>query len=155
MRIFMLLSVIAALAFGCRTTQQASEPIQAIYIKHGTSFGHCIGYCTKEESYQEFSMTASQFNRDSTNFPRKQFRTDLSDGEFSRIIAAIDWKKWDKLPTVIGCPDCADGGAEYVEIKTQKGTKRVTFDAGSDPEGLENLLAILRVKRDEMESPKE
>lgn len=155
MRLFILLSVIAALASGCRTTQNASEPIQVIYIKHGTSFGHCLGYCTKEESYQELSMTASQFNRDSTNFPSKHFRSDLSDGEFARIISAIDWKKWDKLPTVIGCPDCADGGAEYVEIKTNKGTKRVTFDAGSDPDGLENLLAILRGKREEMESPKE
>jgi hypothetical protein len=155
MRILAFIFLLAGLAAGCHTTEKASEPLRVISILHGTSYGHCRGYCVKEELYQELILQQMQFNRDSVNFPRKTERTSLSDGEFSDLIAAIDWAKWDKLEKVIGCPDCADGGAEYIEIRTNKGTKRVTFDANSDPDGLEKLLVLLRGKREVLERARE
>lgn len=155
MRILLICAVLATLATGCKTPQNTTPPVvsqngRVISILHGTSFGHCIGYCVKEERYQELSIQAMQFNRDSVSNPKKVSELPLSDGEFAELSALIDWNKWNQLETVIGCPDCADGGAEYIEIKTPEGTRRVTFDAGSNPDGLQKLLDRLRKKRAEL-----
>jgi hypothetical protein len=155
MRILLICTVFAALTFGCRTTDHstpsvASQNGQVISILHGTSYGHCIGYCVKEELYRELSIRTTQSSRDAANHPEKTSETPLSDGELAELASLIDWNKWNQLENVIGCPDCADGGAEYIEITTAEGKRRVTFDAGSDPEGLGKLLDRLRKKRAEL-----
>jgi hypothetical protein len=154
MRFLLICSVLATLAFGCKTPKNTTPPVvsqdgNVISILHGTSYGHCVGYCVKEERYQELSIRATQFNRDSENNPPKVTEAVLSDGEFAELVSLIDWNKWNQLETVIGCPDCADGGAEYIEITTSQGTRRVTFDAGSNPDGLQKLLDKMRSRRKE------
>lgn len=154
MRILLICTVLAALASGCKTPDNSTAPVvvqngHVVSILHGTSYGHCIGYCVKEERYQELSIRMMQFSRDSVNYPGKISEVPLQDGEFAELISLIDWNKWNQLETVIGCPDCADGGAEYVEITTPQGTRRVTFDAGSDPDGLQKLLDKMRYRRRE------
>jgi hypothetical protein len=155
MRILLICTVLAALAFGCRTTDNStptavSQNGQVISILHGTSYGHCVGYCVKEELYRELSIRATQSSRNSESNPEKTSESPLSDGEFAELTSLIDWNKWNQLETVIGCPDCADGGAEYLEITTPEGKRRVTFDAGSNPDGLEKLLDRMRKKRVEL-----
>jgi hypothetical protein len=155
MRILLICTVFAALASACRTIDNstpsvASQNGQVISILHGTSYGHCIGYCVKEELYRELSIRTMQSSRDPENNPEKTSESPLSDGEFAELVSLIDWNKWNQLEVVIGCPDCADGGAEYLEITTPEGKRRVTFDAGSNPDGLEKLLDYMRKKRTEL-----
>jgi hypothetical protein len=38
------------------------------------------------------------------------------------------------MDTVIGCPDCADGGAEWLELGFEKEVKRVTFEYMHEPD---------------------
>ena len=46
-----------------------------------------------------------------------------------------------------GCPDCADGGSEWVEITHEGITKRVTFEAyNSIPENNELVIQLRELR---------
>ena len=147
MKFLILISVFALALNSCRTTKDASGATDVISIKHGTSYGHCVGYCIREELYSAGQVVFTQISRDEQSNPKKELTETFSDKEFEKLAASIDWSKWKELPESIGCPDCADGGAEYVEVITSSGVKRVTFEAGSTPEGIEKALDVFRAKR--------
>ena len=47
-------------------------------------------------------------------------------------------------PICCHCPDCADGGAEWVELGFENKVKRVTFEYMKEPEELKTLIPSLR-----------
>ena len=50
-----------------------------------------------------------------------------------------------ELPETIGCPDCADGGAEWLEIDLANGkTHKVTFEYNKEPALLKTYIIKLR-----------
>ena len=53
--------------------------------------------------------------------------------EWNSINNNIDLDAFYNLEEVIGCPDCADGGAAWIEIQTLTKTHKVTFDYMSPP----------------------
>ena len=53
-----------------------------------------------------------------------------------------------RLEGVHGCPDCADGGAEWIEIDTGSGPIRVTFEFGDTLPGIGPLQAEIRALRE-------
>nr|WP_068890425.1 hypothetical protein [Pedobacter panaciterrae] len=64
--------------------------------------------------------------------------------DFDKISSQIDEESFKNLKSTYGCPDCADGGAEWIEIKIGSNTKRVTFEYGNPPEELKPLNDHLR-----------
>ncbi|CAF4279798.1 unnamed protein product, partial [Rotaria sordida] len=44
----------------------------------------------------------------------------------------------------IGCPGCADGGIEWIEVNWSKESKRVTFEYEALINGIEELIKYLR-----------
>ena len=44
----------------------------------------------------------------------------------------------------IGCPDCADGGSEWIEILANNKTYKVTFENGETLKGMDKLLKLVR-----------
>lgn len=152
MRTLLFLSVLI-LAAACGTGKNSGNEV--LSILHGTSYGHCRGYCIKEELYTADKLVYTQYSRDSANFPKKEVTETYTADELTALFTSIDAEKWKALPETIGCPDCADGGAEYIEIRTKNATKRVMFDAHSEPEGLEKALELLRAKRKALEKSKE
>ncbi len=152
MKPLFFLSMTIFTLFGCGASRNAEMHEHIVSIKHGVSFGHCIGYCTRELFYTDNTIVYTQSSRDEKNYPVKETKQDNDKGGYDELIQSIDWNKWETMPETIGCPDCADGGAEYIEIVTSEGTKRVTFDAGSDPEGLEKTLEILRKNKASFET---
>jgi hypothetical protein len=52
---------------------------------------------------------------------------------------------------VFGCPDCADAGAESVEVFGLDWSKRVTFDHGAPMPELQPLLGRVRALRGRVE----
>jgi hypothetical protein len=48
------------------------------------------------------------------------------------------------LPATMGCPDCTDGGAEWLIIGTKNSEWKVEFDYGSDTVTTKKLLSIIR-----------
>ena len=50
-----------------------------------------------------------------------------------------------ELPETIGCPDCADGRAEWLEIELMNGEKhKVTFEYRNEPASLNDHIIGLR-----------
>jgi hypothetical protein len=118
-------------------------------IKHGTSFGNCHGYCLSETVIANDKMVITQKawgrGKDTVSFPNKVETKPITAAEWNRLTQAVDTKNFYKLPATIGCPDCTDGGAEWIEIvQENKETYKVTFEAGHKVEGLDNLLEVLK-----------
>ncbi|MES2557590.1 MAG: hypothetical protein V4604_15650 [Bacteroidota bacterium] len=147
MRTFFLSFIVMAIATGCHTAKEATTGNSVISIVHGTSFGHCRGYCIKEIHYTGSSLVYKESSRDTVNFPLKEIMEEFTQKQLDELVAQLDSKKWEALDSVIGCPDCSDRGSEYLIITTGKGTRKVIYDAHSTPEGLENILKTIREKR--------
>lgn len=146
MRFLLFISLFISLLFGCNTTQPITSIDQIISVTHGTNFGHCRGYCRKEVVFTEGQIEYIESSVDSEKNPVKveNFKNASS---WKSITDKIDWEKFNNLQESYGCPDCADGGSEYIEIKTASATKRVTIEFGKDLIELEPLLTELRNQR--------
>lgn len=54
--------------------------------------------------------------------------------QWETLVKNIDYNTFRKLPAVVGCPDCADGGAEWLEVRLTDGTlHKVTYEYGIEP----------------------
>lgn len=145
----------------CKTPKNADSSTasnttkgEIISITHGTSFGMCRGYCIHEEEYSEKGIVKSDKSWDTVRNPEKVENLKFTEKEFTVLTNALKAGKWNELEEVIGCPDCADRGSEYIIVKSKGGTKKVTFDAYTEVPEIADLLKLLRDKKKEME-PKE
>lgn len=123
-------------------------------ISYGTSFGMCVGYCSNNvvitgSGKVTFSKKAHG-NSPSTVTCTK----DISEADVLALKALVDSAKMEKLPEVIGCPDCADGGAEFISVKLGGKLKKVMFEYGNAPEALKDLALKLREIKDGFEGCK-
>lgn len=132
------LSAISAL-----TSLSNSYTDTIIYIKHGISFGMCHKYCfheTRIENNRKISV--SKFRAKEQLYISDTLQID--EKYWQNVVQAINLKTFYKLPHTLGCPDCTDGGAEWIEIGTKYNVWKVEFDYGSHITELENLLTIVR-----------
>ena len=119
-------------------------------ISSGTSFGKCVGYCRQsiEINSNPLEVTASrEANFNQGTFPPIHLKFDLTSTEWNDLIDLIDLEALKSLDDRIGCPDCADGGEEWIEIDWKIGGKRVTFENGQNVQGLEQFIDKLRDMR--------
>jgi len=65
------------------------------------------------------------------------------------LISLVDSKGFRALDDSIGCQDCADGGAEWIQINWPDINKRVTFENGQLIKGFEGLINELRKLREQ------
>lgn len=147
MKIMIVLVSLLAVFTACNTAKPIISEETIIRVMHGTNFGHCRGYCRKEVVFSDGQTEYIESSVDSTRNPQKIERFDNSSSSWKSITDKIDWKTFQKLEESYGCPDCADGGSEYIEIQTISGTKRVTIEFGKDLPELEPLLTELRTQR--------
>jgi hypothetical protein len=143
-----VLLFLTLLSFSCALTGCEKQiDKDSLKISYGTSFGFCIGYCKKEISISsnQIKYTKSGW-QDSVK--TKTCTSPLNDKEWSALVNSIDYKEFDKLEEIIGCPDCADGGAEWIEIKSGAKKHKVTFEYGHEPEAVKEYIATLRGYKD-------
>ena len=69
--------------------------------------------------------------------------------EWKELIKLINSKAFKALPDRIGCPDCADGGEEWIQINWLNSSKRVAFEFRKLLEGFEGLVDKLRKLREQ------
>jgi len=114
-----------------------------IEIKTGTSFGECGGYCKMEFviNSKNIIYIKSGWNK---SYPEVKKEISISPDEWSNLVGTLDVKKFNLLPEIIGCPDCADGGAEWIEIFDGKAVKKVTFEYGTSISGIDPFVKKLR-----------
>ena len=143
--------LLVLVTFG-RCTQNKAVPAEVqsdtLIIRTGTSFGFCVGYCQKEYVFNETGVTLTQTSRSPTESV-KTCQTTGSQADWNTLKAAANVTLFSKQPERIGCPDCADGGAEFIELQTGDQKHRVTFEFGKTIPGLEPLVDALRNQRNQ------
>lgn len=152
MRTLLFIPFALLLLAACATAKKTTKTTGTITrIVHGTSFGHCRGYCIHEITYTGNQIIYTERSRDTASFPVKELVQSLSADKFNELTTSVTWDNWTTNDSIIGCPDCTDRGAEYIIITTEKGTKRIMFDAHETPPGLEKILSVIRYDRRVME----
>ncbi|TNE72749.1 hypothetical protein EP331_06425 [bacterium] len=120
---------------------------EVVMINYGTSFGMCIEYCITNYQITEHSIVKTTKSWDVNIEPIIQTFSSNKDA-YRSLLNQIDIPNFKQLKETYGCPDCADGGAEYVEFTFLNGSKkRVTFEYYNEPEVLSNLVNVLRTMR--------
>lgn len=112
-------------------------------LNYGTSFGFCTGYCKRDVTIKstKATFTCSSWYPD----VQKLTKTDTVGSSAVDSICNLRTKSFFNLAETIGCPDCADGGAEWLEIELTNGKKhKVTFEYRHEPESIKEQIMILR-----------
>ena len=145
---FYLIPLAILFLFSC----EEEENRNIISVSSGTSFGECMGYCVRTLEIENLSLTYTVSGYDPVNYPVLSVESTLSGGEWNTIAALVDFKELQSYEDVIGCPDCADGGAEWVQVETSEGLKKITFDYGDTLSAIQPLINHLRTLRTKYES---
>lgn len=126
----------------------SAAPADVRQIVSTTSFGMCVGYCTTRLEITEGEAVLIRQGRGGRGAPQ-----DLPDQRFTQPLTAEEWREFSRLaaeadlqalPDVIGCPDCADGGAESLTIGAGR---TITFDHGAPIAEAQPLLDRVRELR--------
>ncbi len=141
----MLLLTLVFIFSACEKSDDESFSNDIDYIKYGTSFGECLGYCKND-----ITVTNSKIDFHKSGWDLEGLLPEISIAEnvdskyTSELIGKIDFYAFSRLDSVIGCPDCADGGAEWIEIKSKEKTYKVIFEYRNEPEELQEYIGYLR-----------
>ncbi|MCP9292318.1 hypothetical protein [Gracilimonas sediminicola] len=146
------------MAFMIITGCSQGDIIKSNYtIKSGSSFGMCVGPCFQEVSVNE-SQAVLRIRENKGEGGLSELKVEnkraVSPQEWGEIQSLVNQEAITALPKVIGCPDCADGGAEWIEIQSPGLVKKVTFEYGQPPAQIKELVDRLRETRESL-SPQE
>lgn len=114
--------------------KQSDSTIQTLTF--GTYYGECFGTC-----YQSFSFKAGVFAWEQRDYFGGEIQAICQGGQansvWTRLNASFNLVTFMGLDEVIGCPDCADDGASFIEVEIGAEPTRVTFEAGNPPPEME------------------
>lgn len=151
---FAALSVFAALTLTACATAAVPQQPNVTRVVSTTSFGMCVGYCTTELEITEGQAVLARLARGGRgapdSLPPQRFTMQLSASEWQdiqRLAAAADF---DALPDVVGCPDCADGGAEGLAVEDAEGAESVSLEFRANVREVQPLLTRVRAIRDQL-----
>ena len=131
------------------TTVSSAERTSAdpLTIRTGTSFGMCAGYCVKEYVINGTAVDLTMLSRNKAQTSPKSCQKTIDQASWDSLKTLADLDAFNKQPERLGCPDCADGGAEYIELQRGDQKHRVTFEYGQTIPGFESLVDALRSQR--------
>lgn len=141
-------AAIALSLSACAT--QTSAPADVRQVVSTTSFGMCAGYCSTrlEISEGRAVLVRNGHGRGVPDLPEQRFESSLSAAEWAEISALAAKTDLAALPETIGCPDCADGGAESISVAgADGGARTVTFDYNASVAQAQPLLDRVRALR--------
>lgn len=142
---FFNIIILTFLLIGCKTPKNTISKLKVNSITLGSSFGKCVGYCTKLNNFTSSQLIIQESSRDEKSYPIKIEKFELSNDEWDQLVEELNAIDFKQLPEKIGCPDCADGGSEFIEIIYSDFTsKRVDFEFGTEVKELGGLLPALR-----------
>ena len=131
-----------------------APPIE-ITFKTGTSYGFCAGYCFNELIINDnlsTLFTKSSINPEPEDYPTIELDSIVPQETYDSLLLALSQSDFFSLQdTLSDCLDCADQGAEWVEIIEGGSSKKVVFDAGAEIKEIELLLKRLRELRNDYE----
>ena len=136
-------------AGSCSTEPSTPESNLDIVINSGSSFGFCGGYCIREIQITGKKVVFEARSVDNENYPDKRIEGSISSDEWDTLVELIDMNALLSYEDVIGCPDCADGGAEWIQIQTTDTLKKVLFQYGDSLAAVQPLLEKMRSLREQ------
>ena len=142
-----MLFFISLFLFSCQNGYEKVE-VNDISIKSGIFFGFCIGYCKSEIEIVNRDVVFIASSWSDPNYPDIMLNDNISIQEWDSLIESVDMDSLLSLDDIIGCPDCADGGGEWIEITKVDTLKRVTFEYGETVELIQSLIEKVRVIRE-------
>jgi hypothetical protein len=119
-------------------------------IKSGQSFGFCIGKCYSEITIngQNVELLIKERVIGGGEDTKYKYAESLPTTTVNGIQKSLEIDKFFALNEVYGCPDCSDGGAEWIEIITDKDkSHKVTFESGKSIPEINDLIVTLRQER--------
>jgi hypothetical protein len=123
---------------------EPTEPANVLELSSGTSFGECVGYCITELIVAGSTARFVESAHASQALPPRTRTLTLSGEEAERLYHAVDVAEMKHVEGVHGCPDCADGGAEWIQLRTPEDTIRVTFELGRTVRQIAELQTEIR-----------
>ena len=142
-----MLFSISLFFFSCQNDYEKVE-VNDIAIKTGIFFGMCGGYCKSEVEIVNRDVVFIASSWSNPSYPDTMLNGNISIQEWDSLIASVDMDSFLSLDDIIGCPDCADGGGEWIEITKVDTLKRVTFEYGETVESIQSLIEKVRVIRE-------
>ncbi|MCA9734159.1 MAG: hypothetical protein H6696_09195 [Deferribacteres bacterium] len=140
-KFLVLFSLILLFVPACITDSKDDD---AIKIETGTSFGMCVGYCKRTLQIEGKTATIYAESWRPEDYPKQKHEFALTDAEWDSLQALLTVTDMSGLEEVIGCPDCADGGAEWLAIKQDKKVHRSTFNYGANIPEIAVMMEFLR-----------
>lgn len=154
MRLTMLLPIAALALAACATAPTPAASITRIVST--TSFGMCIGYCTTRLEITEHEAVLIREPRGGRggainhHAQPQRYARPLSETEWHDIQRLAAQTDLTAVPDVVGCPDCADGGAEGLTIESTSGAESVQLEFRAELPAAQALLTRVRALRDEL-----
>jgi len=139
--------VLAAAVAACVQSANSPETADSAVITTGTYFGFCQGYCTSEMIVDGETLRLTETGRDPVQFPPRTRTLQLSAADRARFTALVDPAALAGLAGTHGCPDCADGGGEWIQYRAGPDSTRIIFEYGKTLEPIAALQAELRALR--------
>jgi hypothetical protein len=141
---FSILGTAACVMLACASSPTGPDAVTV--IRSTTSFGFCLGYCQTTLEITPDQLVYVEESRRG-ELPAVRRTMPLASSEWNELTALLDRRAIESLPDTLGCPDCADGGAESVEVVADDWRKRVTFEHGATIPELQPLVARVRTLR--------
>lgn len=143
MKQFLVFSAIFVLVIvACKKDNPDTNIKNLEYVEYGTSFGECIGFCKGSLTLTSEKITCIKSSWDTLKPIIVSRANDIED--WQNIKSKVNLVIFFSLDSVYGCPDCADGGAEWVRIKSGSKIHKVIFEYHKEPEALKSILQDLR-----------
>lgn len=137
--------IIVFLLTGCEKKENNNFSYDIDYIKYGTSFGECLGYCRNDISVKNSEIVFHKSGWDLGGIlPEISDTATINSKYWKELIDNMNFDSFLKLDSIIGCPDCADGGAEWIEIKSKEKTYKVIFEYRNEPDETKDYIGYLR-----------
>lgn len=147
MKNMLLIFALFLFLVSCKDKDNTSEPSQTEYFIFGTGFGKCVGNCS-----HFFQINNGKIYPDDMLSAYTQMKfsiTPLSNDKYLLAKSLLD-----SLPqylinnpnTTIGCPDCADQGKIYIELKSNGVIINWNIDTDSNiyPKEIQSYIAKLK-----------
>jgi hypothetical protein len=151
-RIMVLFMIILACSRQQVIVDPPPKPDTDTTIRSGTSFGMCLGYCWQELEIASTALVFTRKNWMMEEFPPVTIPGEITVQEWDRLVQLIDQKPLREMENIYGCPDCADGGAEWIEVIQDDFSKKITFEFGDSLVPIQDLLDEVRRIRKAYES---
>lgn len=131
----------------CATEPVAPAADEFAIVGGGSSFGMCFGYCATELEIDGTSLVLTRRAWEGISgdgFPDQIVVGELTAEGRAGLDAVEAELAVASLQETYGCPDCADGGAGWIEVRDAAGLRRSTFDHLGPPDVLAAADRLLR-----------